>query len=139
MQVYVSKDQDHLRLLAIFYYIGSGFFAFNAVGALAYLIIGIIALVAPERILAQSCEIPPQYIGWTIIVLMAVLLLFLGTIAFCLGYAGRCLVRRKKYIFCMVIAGLCCLGFPFGTILATFTFIVLLKPGVKETFTVRGS
>lgn len=54
--------------------------------------------------------------------------------AVCVILAGRFIVRRKHYIFCLVIASLNCLFMPFGTILGVFTIVVLIRPSVKALF-----
>lgn len=56
------------------------------------------------------------------------------TLAVLLFIAGRCLARRKRHLFCLVVAGISCLFMPFGTILGVFTMVVLLRPSVKAQF-----
>jgi hypothetical protein len=56
------------------------------------------------------------------------------TLAGLLIYAGRCLARRTRRLFCLVAAGLGCLFFPLGTVLGVFTFIVLSRPTVRAVF-----
>jgi hypothetical protein len=58
--------------------------------------------------------------------------------AACLVLAGRSLRDRRRYLFCLVMAGLMCvLCNPLGTILGVFTIIVLVRPSVKELFGVQ--
>lgn len=59
-------------------------------------------------------------LGWIFAVLVAV--------------AGRKLAKRRGRTFCMVIAALCCLMVPFGTILGVFTLVVLSRPSVQALF-----
>jgi len=50
-------------------------------------------------------------------------------------YAGRCITARKHYVFILVMAGLgCAFMNVINTTLGVFTFIVLLRPTVKELF-----
>jgi hypothetical protein len=66
---------------------------------------------------------------------MGSLALLLGwTMAALTAVAGRSLTRRRRYTFCLVIAGLLCLWMPFGTILGVFTLITLTKPPVRAQF-----
>ncbi len=58
--------------------------------------------------------------GWTLAVLTA--------------YAGRSLQTRKRYTYCLVMAGVECIFMPFGTVLGVFTIIVLMRDTVKELF-----
>jgi hypothetical protein len=63
--------------------------------------------------------------------------LFGWTLVVCVVIAGVSLSHRKRYTFCLVVAGLeAVLCMPFGTILGVFTIIVLLRPGVKTLFDV---
>jgi hypothetical protein len=49
--------------------------------------------------------------------------------------AGRSLARRKRYLFCLIVAGtMCVMCNPLGTVLGVFTIVVLLRPSVKELF-----
>jgi hypothetical protein len=61
------------------------------------------------------------------------LLLGLG-LAICLVLAGRALLERKHYTFCLVMACVSCMFMPFGTVLGVFSLLVLLRPSVKELF-----
>jgi len=47
---------------------------------------------------------------------------------------GRFLAKRKHYLFCLVMAGIESIFMPFGTVLAVFTIIVLMRDSVKELF-----
>ncbi|MHC4489391.1 MAG: hypothetical protein ACYSW7_09510, partial [Planctomycetota bacterium] len=77
----------------------------------------------------------PAFIG-LLFVLMAMLFITAGwTLAICIVIAGRCLSKRKRYMFCLVIAAITCTFMPFGTVLGVFTIIVLMRPSVKELFT----
>ncbi|MCA9060582.1 MAG: hypothetical protein KDA85_18855, partial [Planctomycetaceae bacterium] len=47
---------------------------------------------------------------------------------------GKRLSQRRSHTFCLIIAGLECTSVPIGTTLGVFTFIVLLRPAVKNLF-----
>jgi len=47
------------------------------------------------------------------------------------------LKRRVSYTFCLVVAGIECILMPFGTVLAVFTIVVLMKDSVKALFAAR--
>jgi hypothetical protein len=51
--------------------------------------------------------------------------------------AWRSLKARRHRIFTLVLAGLNCLCVPFGTVLGIFTFIVLLRPTVRDLYEQR--
>jgi hypothetical protein len=51
--------------------------------------------------------------------------------------SGRWMAKRRRRIFSLVIAGINCASFPFGTVLGVFTFIILLRPSVKQMYDFR--
>lgn len=130
----VNQDSEHLRLLSIFHYVVGALGGLFSCVFIIHLVIGIIALVSPQVMADKAGHVPPHFFGWIFIVVGSVALLFGWGYAACMIMAGRSLARRKRYIFCMVMAGLSCLFVPFGTLLGVFTIIVLSRPAVKEIF-----
>jgi hypothetical protein len=59
-------------------------------------------------------------IGWT-----------LGVLTF---YAGRCVARREKRIFVLIMAGFNCIWIPYGTILGVITLIFLSSTEAERAF-----
>jgi hypothetical protein len=49
-------------------------------------------------------------------------------------YAGRCLARREKKTFVLVMAGVNCIWIPYGTLLGVGTFLALSTPDAKEEY-----
>ncbi|UCF00460.1 MAG: hypothetical protein JSV82_02745 [Planctomycetota bacterium] len=126
------NHEEQLRLLSIFHYIVGGLAAFFACFPTIHLVMGIaIVLGVFEECSGKG---PPAVIGY-ILILMALMLIACGWgLAICLIAAGRCLSRKKHYVFCLVIAAIGCVFMPFGTVLGVFTIIVLMRPSVKELF-----
>ena len=52
----------------------------------------------------------------------------------CKIVAGIRIRQKRSRIFCMVIAGIGCLEFPYGTLLGIFSFIVLGRNSVRLLF-----
>ena len=48
--------------------------------------------------------------------------------------AGRRLSKHRSHTFCLILAGLECMLFPFHSILGIFTFILLLRPEGRALF-----
>jgi len=131
----MNQDREHLRLLAIFHYVGAGLAALFSFFPLLYTTIGAIFIFAARHGTPKPGEeLPPEFLGW-IFAVVGLLLFFLGiATAICILLAGRCLSRNKHYTFALVMACIECLFIPFGIILGIFTIIALLREPVKGLF-----
>jgi len=129
----VSQDDEHLRILSICHYVYGGVQAAFACIPLIHVAIGLFMLLG--GVMAGSDDAAPlAIIGGLFAVIGAAAVLFGWAVAACVIYAGRCLAQRKYHTFCFVIAAICCLSIPFGTVLGVFTIIVLSRPSVKALF-----
>lgn len=127
----MNTDEEHLKLLSIFHYVGGGIAGFFACFPVIHLIMGIAMLAGSFSGRGQG---PPAILG-LIFIMMALVIMTLGwALAICLIISGRRLARRKCYKFCFVIACVSCAFMPYGTVLGVFTIIVLMRPSVKELF-----
>jgi hypothetical protein len=126
-------DAEHLRLLGIFHYVLGGLTGLFACFPLIHVALGAVMLLAPESLDSHGNG-PPRLVGVFFLLIGGGFVLVGWTIAGAMLYAGRALSKRKHYVFCLMVAGACCLMMPLGTILGVFTFIVLLRPAVKEQF-----
>jgi hypothetical protein len=127
-----DRDEEHLRLLATFHYVLAGIAALFALFPIVHFVIGT-AMVASASRRGQGVSLE-QWMGW-FFVLMSILMI-VGGLAFaaCLAIAGRCIAHRRRYTFCLVMAGIACLFFPVGTVLGVFTIVVLTRDSVRSLF-----
>jgi hypothetical protein len=125
-----SNDEEHLRLLSIFFYVSGALTAFFASVPLVHVAIGLGVLFGDSG----SSGAPPAWFGLLFIVLGSVFVLAGWTFAIAKFVAGRCLARRRRRSFCVVVACVCCVLPPIGTVLGVFTLIVLNRPSVKALF-----
>ena len=131
----MSRDEEHLQLLAIFHYVVAGLAALFSCFPLLYTTVGAIFIFAARHGTVKPGEgLPPEFLGWIFVVLGSVLFLIGIAMAICILIAGRSLALRKRYSFAFVMACIECLFIPFGTILGVFTIIVLLRESVKALF-----
>jgi hypothetical protein len=129
----IDRDAEHLRLLGIFYYVHAAFSALLSCFALIYVVIGAVFLANPD-LLGAGANGPPAILGCVFTILGAVLLLLGLGFSACLALVGRFLCLRRGRAFCLVVAALNCLFFPYGTVLGVLTFMVLTRPSVQALF-----
>jgi hypothetical protein len=127
-------DADHLKLLRLGYFLESGLSAFFGLFGLMYVGMGtLFSIVVPRIPQPGTNQLPPEF-GWVFVLFgLVFMIFFLGMAALKLQVA-RCLGKRRSWLFCMIGAGFCCLGLPYGTILGVLTFLVLSRPSVRSRF-----
>jgi len=121
-----QETENHLKILGIFYYIMGGLLCLLALIPCIQIFLGIF--------IVSNQNTAPALIGIIYLAIGLAAFLLILSIAIATIYTGRCLRQRKYYIFCIVMAGLCCCWFPLGTVLGVFSVIVLSKPEVKPEF-----
>src|SRR6266446_8300932 len=127
-------DEEHLKLLRIGYFVSAGINAMYSLMGLLYATIGLWFRFVPRAATSQKPdEMPPEF-GWFIVVFGLCMLVLLLGLAALKCRAARCLAERRGRAFCMVLAAVCCVGFPYGTLLSVFTFLVLGRPSVAALF-----
>ncbi|MEF3082860.1 hypothetical protein V3391_11650 [Luteimonas sp. SMYT11W] len=125
-----ARDDEHLRLLAIFHYVLAAFTAMFALLPTLHLVMGIGILTG---------HLPPgdadaRFVGG-ILVAIALTFITMGLgFAAVLAWTARNLSNRRRHLACLIVAGLCCAIAPFGTVLGVCSLIVLLRPAVKARF-----
>ncbi|HWM23763.1 MAG TPA: hypothetical protein VNP98_02990 [Chthoniobacterales bacterium] len=130
-----TQDEQHLRLLSIFYYIVGGLTALIACFPLIHLGLGLAMLFSPEFFSGKSGEQPPPaIIGGLFTCIGGCMFLAGQALAVSTLLSGRFLARRTRYWFVFVVACIQCALFPFGTVLGVFTIITLSRESVKALF-----
>lgn len=128
-----SKDEEHLRLLAVFHYVVAGLGALFACFPLIHVGLGIMMIVNPEW-MSDGTEAPPAVVGYFFAGLGSLFVLAGWAAAVCTFLSGRYLARRRKRMFSFVMAALLCMFVPFGTVLGVFTIIVLSRESVQRLY-----
>ena len=132
-------DQEHLRLLSLFYYVRAGTTAVIACIPLIHVMLGLGMILASPHIPTKPHEPPLALIGWLFLGI-GLTIVTLGWLFAALEFlAGRFIGRRQHRTFCLVIAGVGCLGIPYGTVLGVMTFLVLQRDTVRALFAPTGS
>ncbi len=131
----MTQDEQHLQLLSVFYWVAAGFTALISLFPLIHLAVGIGIMLSPPN--GNGDPNVPWLAGLFFVVFASVWILAgLGFTA-CQVLTGRYLRQRRRYLFCLVVAGISCMEFPFGAPLGVFTIIVLTRPAVKQMFESR--
>lgn len=126
----VDRDDEHLKLLSIFYYVLASVMALGGLVPVIHIAIGSALLSG----VIDGADDEVRWVGALLIGLGLGIMALVWTFAALLFLTGRFLGRRTNRTFCMVIAALSCLHFPYGTLLGVFTFMVLVRPTVRELF-----
>lgn len=133
-EVRMDEDREHLRLLAIGYYVLGALSILSILVPLCLAIIGAAAAVA----LAEGAEAVGEiFEGGAGVIIATVVLLAVGfhlIAGLLLLLTGSYLANRQHRTFCIVVALLACLWVPVGTILGVFTIVVLQRPSVMRLF-----
>jgi hypothetical protein len=126
----MDKDLEHLKLLWIFHYVDAGMTAVIACIPFLHFFMGL--ALATGSFPDTDPEAKP--IGVVIMVIAGFFILAGWTLAILIAFAGRSLQTRKRYTYCLVMAGINCIFIPIGTVLGVFTIIVLTRDSVKSLF-----
>jgi len=128
-----NQDDEHLRLLSIFHYVVAALAAMFALLPIFHLVLGLVMMTG--GLASGEAKGFPAAIAGAFFVAFSLFLMTLGFgLAACLAAAGRFLAERRRYIFCLVVAGISCAFSPFGTVLGIFTLVVLLRESVRARF-----
>jgi hypothetical protein len=127
-------DNEHIRLLSIFYYVLGAMAALWAFIPLIYVVIGMLFGVGFAANANDKDAAPLAFMGILFVVMGLCAFVLCAAFAALKIYTGYCLAHRKNRVFCYIVAALSCLSMPFGTILGIFTFIVLARPTVAAQF-----
>jgi hypothetical protein len=128
------KDNDQINLLSIFHFVVSGL----ALLGMAFLFLHYSLMnhffSHPEMWKGHGGVGPPKgffeiFIGFYFFIGVIFALACIANIL-----SGVFLRQRKYRMFSLVVAGLNCLQVPFGTALGVFTFIVLLRDSVRQSY-----
>ena len=127
-----NRNAEHLNVLAVFHYVAAGLIALTACIPIIHLVIGVVMLVAPQAI--DRGHGPPTWVGLLFIAIAGLVIALGWLLAIAVLFAGRCLAKRRSYMYCLVVAGVLCVLVPLGTVLGVFSIVVLLRPDVKSLF-----
>jgi len=129
-----QRDNEHINLLSVFHFVLSGLALFGMAFLLLHYFIMCSFFTHPERWPTKGEAGPPKEFFDVFVyfyIFMGVLL-----VTACVGnvLSGVFLRQRRHRMFSLIVAGLDCVQIPFGTTLGVFTFIVLLRDSVRQSY-----
>jgi hypothetical protein len=131
-------DEEHLKLLSLGYMVSGGLAAMFSMFGLLYVFMGIVMSVAlshAPQTAGKPGELPPTFVGWFLGAIGLTMFLAMIAMAAAKFWVALSIRRRKSRTFCLVIAAIGCLEFPYGTLLGALSFIVLSRDSVVRLFT----
>lgn len=130
-----KADADHLRLLAIFHFVLAGLAIVGLGFLLLHYAVMHTVITNPEMWKNQKGGGPPPE---QFFVIFKWFYFFFGVVLIAGGLgnliSGLFIRQKKHWVFSLVVAGINCVQFPFGTVLGVFTFVVLLRDSVREIY-----
>jgi len=128
------KDEEHLRLLAVFHYVVAGIGGLFACFPLIHVAVGLAMFLSPSFMGKGQQDVPPHWFGLIFVVMGGFFVLLGWSAAICTFISGRYLAKRRKRMFSFVMGAILCAFMPFGTILGVFTLIVLGRDSVRQLY-----
>lgn len=71
---------------------------------------------------------------WFILIFPVLRFIFASIVSICILISGYCILKRKNYIFSIVIASVSCVFVEYGIFLGIVTLIVMSQQEVKELY-----
>ncbi len=136
-QTQVNQDTEHLKILSICYYVMSGLSLLSLIACVLYVVIGGLMMsgqMTGSGATSAHAASEIRMMGGFFLVIGISGTLFVAAIAILEFFVAKKLVRRESKMLCFVVAGINCLNMPLGTVLGVFTFLVLSRPSVAESF-----
>ena len=127
-------DADHVKLLAIFHFIGAGLALIGLVFLLGHCALMHAIFTNPKFLESQKQGPSPAEIFAIFKWVYAVGAVWFVASGILNLISGFCLLARKGRTFSMVVAVINCLHIPLETVLGVFTLIVLIRDSVRELY-----
>jgi len=122
--------------------VSGGFAALFSLFGLFYVIMGLgmaLSFAHLPETAGKAGGLPPASFGWIFGGIGLAIFVVAIVIAAARFRTAVCIKRRTSRTFCVVVAAIGCLEFPYGTLLGVLTFIVLGRSSVVRAFSARGA
>ncbi|HOX27123.1 MAG TPA: hypothetical protein PLL30_15495 [Candidatus Krumholzibacteria bacterium] len=131
----MDHRREHLRLLAVFHFVYAGLVVLATLAPILWMLLASLwwpeladrsggdaetRLAAAMKVMGLAFGLGALVVTW----------IWAGVLV----VAGRCLLAPRRHTFCMVVAGIACLGVPLGTALGVCTLVILNRNDVRQLF-----
>lgn len=130
----MNQNLEHLRWLSIGHYILAAFSLLGVCIPVFHLTFGLGLLSGAIPMESSADQGVGRVMGAIFAGVACLIMSIFAAYAGALAFAGQSLASKKRYTFCLIVAGINCLFAPLGTVVGVFTIIVLMRPEVKELF-----
>jgi len=135
----MNNDEEHLRLLSIFHYVVGGLGCLFSCMTIFHIVIGLIIIIAPEKMGGHNDEFMPGFAGWMFFIMGATFFIIGQAISIAIIMSGRFISKRINYMYSFIVGCVECMFVPFGTVLGIFSIIVLSKESVKKIYSPKNN
>jgi hypothetical protein len=133
-----AADQSSLESLAIFHFVYAALIALGGCIVLGAMLFGF-GLMSSVTSSATHLRGGGLLTGGVFMVVLICVAAVLFLKAFLVFYSGVSLRRTKHKTLSQIVACLCCLNFPMGTVLGVFTLLTLGRPSVAARYLLTAS
>jgi len=124
-----AADQSSLSSLAIFHFVYAALIALGGCILLAGVLFGYGVVASASHLHGRGLLTGGVFM---IVLLCLAAVLFLKSLL--VFYSGISLRRARNKTLSQIVACLCCLNFPMGTVLGVFTLVTLGRPSVAALY-----
>ena len=127
-------DAEHLNLLSIFHFVGTGFAVIGMLFLLAHYAMLHTVFDNPKMWENQKGGPPPAEFFAIFKWFYLIFGIWFAASGVLNVMSGLFIRARKRRTFSMIVAGINCVHVPLGTVLGVFTLIVLMRDSVRESY-----
>ena len=127
----IDRDQEHLHLLKLGFYLMAGMTGIFSLFAIFYIALG--GIFAFGAVHGNTTG-DPRLFGLIFVCIGGAFLVIGLAATFLIYFAGSSIAQRRRRVFCLVIAGISCLQVPWGTAVGVCAILVLNRPSVIALF-----
>ena len=124
-----ANDQSSLNSLALFHFVYAALIGLAGCMMLAGVLFGYGLVSSASHLHGRGI-----LAGGVFMIVLVILALVFFLKAFLVFYSGISLRRAKNKTLSQIVACLCCLNFPMGTVLGVFTLVTLGRPSVAALY-----